>query len=73
MGLRADLDTLKKYILPLPGKEPRFLDHVARDVVTLPTATPLFFLKGLFEPLGTMHPIYRTDIPLFPRVHFLFI
>jgi hypothetical protein len=25
------------------------------------------------EPLGTMHPIYRTDVPLLPRVRFLYI
>ena len=25
---------------------------------------------GFDEPLGTMHPIYRTDVPLLPRVLF---
>ena len=26
-----------------------------------------------FLPLGAMHPIYRTDVPLLPRVRFLYI
>ena len=25
------------------------------------------------EPLGTMHSIYRTDVPFLPRVRFLYI
>ena len=32
-------------------------------------------LLGVFViyPLGTMHPIYRTDVPLLPSVRFLYI
>jgi len=30
-------------------------------------------LAQIIGPLGTMHPIYRTDVPLLPRVRFLYI
>jgi hypothetical protein len=34
----------------------------------------VFKLKlDLFQPLGTMHPIYRTDLPLLSRIRFLYI
>jgi len=48
---------LTKFVDTL-GIEPRLLGRTAHNLV---------------KPLGTKHPIYRSEVPLLPRVHFLYI
>jgi len=61
---------LKKNILPLSGKETRFLDNVARVIVTVSSAPPLFY-KDCFN-IMRIHDErirFRLKMDLFAYTH----
>ena len=82
----ADKDTVSRFMVlmsSLSNKEAvscscvsRFMNEIKQLFSVINLYAPRILYIGQtyrYSPVGTMHPVYRTDVPLLPRVFFLYI